>query len=108
MSQPAPNNVTPIQPPIPKFEEHIVEATTIKVTGMTAPDTGGRDLVIGVDDMVRLVGEFKVVRVNHFVDKDGKLIREQVLKPITVETCPWDPADPNDDGVVRAKNLQVP
>jgi hypothetical protein len=61
------------------------------------------DLVVSVDDRVRLVGEYKVVGVRHFVDpRTGDLVREQVLKPIFVNTLPWDESDPTDDGVIRA------
>jgi hypothetical protein len=62
------------------------------------------DIVISTDDRVRLVGEYRVVGVRHDVDdKTGEVIRIQILKPISIQLCPWDPSDPTDDGIVRAR-----
>ena len=89
--------------PIPQFEGTDVAATRIRVSGLSQVDVG-QDLVISTDDRVRMVGEFRVVGVRHYVDdKTGDLIREQVVKPIRMELCPFDPSDVTDDGVVRAR-----
>jgi len=107
MSEPAVATVaSPFQhsvtPPIPRFEGRQVDAVSIKIAG-TMPTDDLPDVTVSVDDRVRLVGEYKVVAVRHYVDpKTGDLVREQVLKPILVTTQPWDPNDPKDDGVIRA------
>lgn len=88
--------------PLPRFEGQTVDGSTVKISGLSSLDNA-EDIVISTDDRVRIVGEFKVVGVRHYVDKDGHLIREQVLKPLKVETCPWDPSDPDDDGIIRAR-----
>jgi hypothetical protein len=100
-TQPAQVHQLP-QPGVPAFEGQQVDAVTIKISGLSSLDSA-ENLVVGVDDRVRCVGEFKVTGVRHYVDKDGNLVREQTMKPITVTTCPWDPTDPHDDGVVRAR-----
>lgn len=94
--------ITPPNPPLPTFEGQVVESSTIKISGLSSLE-GVEGKVVSTDDRVRLVGEFTVVSVKHFIDKDGKLCREQVLKPARIELCPWDPADPTDDGIVRAR-----
>lgn len=89
-------------PPIPAFEGQAVDNSTIKISGLSAiEDVDG--VVISTDDRVRLIGEFTVTGIRHYRDKDGQLVREQVLKPVRVEMCPWDPNDPDDDGVIRAR-----
>lgn len=88
---------------IPRFEGRQVDAVTMKVSGTVSVFDDG--VVVSVDDRVRIVGEFRVAGVRHYVEeKSGLLIREQVLKAIdeTVELCPWDPQDPRDDGVIKA------
>lgn len=92
----------PVAPELPAFEGQAVDHVTIKITGLSTLDSA-EHLVVGVDDRIRCVGEFKVTAVRHYVDPDGNLVREQTLKPLTVTTCPWDPSDPTDDGVVRAR-----
>lgn len=97
--------VTPMPPqtPIPSFEGRVVDQMSIKIAGAMPTDDLPENLVVSVDDRVRLVGEYKVVGVRHFVDpRTGDLVREQVLKPIFVNTIPWDESDPKDDGVIRA------
>lgn len=92
-------------PPLPRFEGQTVDGSSVRISGLSALDNA-EGIVISTDDRVRIVGEFKVVGIRHYVDKDGKLIREQVIKPLRVETCPWDPADPTDDGIIRARPMQ--
>lgn len=87
---------------IPAFEGHPVEGTIVKVTG-SAPldDLDGQ--VIGVDDVVQMISQFRCVGVHHRVDeKTGNLIRVQVLRPIEMALAPIDPNDPDDTGIVRA------
>lgn len=101
MSEPAVAN--PFQsPPIPSFEGRRVDAVSIRIAG-TMPTDELPAMTVSVDDRVRLVGEYKVVAVRHYADpKTGDLVREQVLKPILVDTLPWDATDPTDDGIIRA------
>lgn len=88
---------------IPDFEGAHVMSTQTKITG-TVPVESGEDMVVSIDDRVRLVGEYRVVGVNFAVDpKTGDTIRVQMLKPIVVQPTPWDPANPHDDGVIRAR-----
>jgi len=105
MSQTMPTTVVnPVEPGIPHFEGREVNATHIKISG-NAEVLGDDALVVSVDDRVHLTGDYKVVGVRHYVDKDGNLVREHVLKPVTMMITPWDPSDPSDDGVVRALRL---
>lgn len=88
--------------PIPHFEGHPVDATTLKISGLV----DGQDLsdvVVGVDDVVQMLSQYKVVGIYHRVDnKTGRIIREQYLRPVEVTLVPIDPNDPNDDGIIRA------
>lgn len=89
-------------PGIPQFEGRQVDAAHLKIAGTTPLDEVG-DIVVSVDDRVRLVAEYRVVGVRHYVHPGtGDLVREQVLKPLVAELAPWDPSDPDDDGVIRA------
>ncbi len=101
MSEPAEVLETP-QPPYPMFEGHPVKGVSVKITGLSTVNSANMP-PFGVDDRVRMVGEFKCIGVRHYVDKNGEMIREQVLIPLEMDTCPWDPEDPFDDGVSRAK-----
>lgn len=99
----SPGNLSLVKPSIPKFEGAAVESTGTKIAG-TAPITADDHLVLSIDDRVRMVGEYRVVGVHFKVDtKTGDTIREQILKPIELALCPWDPSDPTDDGIVRAR-----
>lgn len=107
MTQPA-TNLQLVKPPLPGFEGSAVLATQTKVSGAVNID-GADDKVLMIDDRVRLVGQFRVVGVYFKVDpKTGDTVREHILKPIDMELCPWDPADPTDDGIVRARPNHVP
>ena len=91
-----------VQSPFPMFEGRHVDAAHLRIAGTTPLDEMG-DVVVSVDDRVRLTAEYKVVGVRHYVDpRTGDLIREQILKPLFVELAPWDPSDPKDDGVIRS------
>lgn len=106
MTSPATNvSHLPTQPAIPKFEGAEVSAVAIKISGKSEV-TGAEDVVISTDDRVRLVGEYRVTGVRHYVNEaTGEITREQVLKPISIQLCPWDPSDPSDDGIVRARQI---
>jgi len=86
------------------FEGQPVEGMVMKINGKT-PITDG-DVVVSVDDIILLVGEYQVASIRHYVDPNGKLIREQVLKPLRAYRGQWDPEDPNDDGVLRKSGQQ--
>lgn len=90
-------------PLAPTFEGQVVEGLEIKITGLTSLDV--TDLVVSTDDRLRLVGEFRCKSVRHYINKDQKLIREMTMTAERAEPCPWDPADPDDDGVIRARPL---
>jgi hypothetical protein len=92
-----------VAPPIPDFEGAKVETCNIKVSGQATVDTYD-DVIISLDDRVRLVGEYRVVGVRFYVnEKTGETVREQILKPLNLQLCPFDPSDPNDNGIVRAR-----
>lgn len=105
---PAPTGatVTQIQAPTPYpiFEGRTVSGVTIQISGVGKADLDG--VVLSTDDIVRIAGEFRCVSVQHKVDpKTGELMRVQTLTPKTIDVIPFDPADPNDDGVVRARDI---
>lgn len=104
MSQPAGSaDIHPIgNPSIPQFEGLPVTSVAVKISGLSTVTADGLP-VFSVDDRVRLIGEFKCIGVRHTVDKNGDVIREQILTPTVVDTCPWNPDDPADDGVLRAR-----
>ena len=104
MTSPATTNVSSIgNPSIPAFEGAPVSTARMKISGRSDIEAAD-DIVISTDDRVRLVGEYRVTGVRHYVDeKTGDLVREQVLKPLSIQLCPWDPSDPTDDGIVRAR-----
>lgn len=103
MTQPAQAALSLVKPPIPRFEGADVAATATKVSG-AAPLDSDDHLVLSIDDRVRMVGEYRVVGVYFRVDpKTGDTVREQILKPIELELCPWDANDPTDNGVLRAR-----
>lgn len=87
---------------IPAFEGHPVEGTIIKMSG-AAPLDELDGTVIGVDDVVQMISQFRCIAVHHKVDeKTGNLMRVQVLRPVQFALCPIDPDDPSDDGIIRA------
>lgn len=86
------------------FEGQPVEGVVMKISGKTPIQDD--DITVSVDDRILLVTECTVTSIRHYVDDNGKLIREQVLKPIRATRGQWDPTNPNDDGVVRAGALR--
>lgn len=88
---------------IPAFEGVDVKSTMTKMVGSVAI-TADDDIVVSMDDRIRLVGDFRVVGVNFKVDpKTGDVIREHLVKVVSIQPCPWDPTDPTDDGIIRAR-----
>jgi hypothetical protein len=104
-AQPQQHNatVTPLTP-FPKFEGSVVEGTEVRITGQSKIEAA-TGLVCTTDDVVRIIGEYKCIGVRHETNKDGQLVRVQILRPISVDVCPWDPADPADDGVQRSRAI---
>lgn len=103
--QVAPDPVTTVAHPssLPTFERATVAQTEIKISGACAIDTHG-EMTVSLDDLVRAVGVFRVVKINHYVNKAGDVVRQQVLAPVEdLEVVPFDSANPNDDGIVRAR-----
>lgn len=98
----APAGAQAASSPFPKFEGLEVKETTVKLNGEGKVESLA-GLVVSMHDRVRLVGEFTVVAVNHKINKDGEAVREMVFKASLLELAPWDPADPTDDGILRAR-----
>jgi hypothetical protein len=87
---------------IPYYEGRQVHATALKVQSVSHLECDGR--VLKLDDIVRLTVEGRVSSVNHMVnEKTGELMRVQTVKAIDVSFASWDPADPNDDGVITLR-----
>lgn len=99
LAQPTTNTPTGVA----EFEKTAVARVVTKVSGATAVDDFGQS--VSLDDIIRVVGEFKVVNVHFGIDpKDGSVVRTQIVKPTGELTLvPWNPADPNDNGIVRAR-----
>lgn len=91
--------------PIPRFEGAQVMLTQTKLAGTHTLD-GEESLVLTMDDRVRLIGEYRVLKVTFETNSNGDLVRVQTLKAMEVERCPYNPADVNDDGVWRARPVQ--
>lgn len=92
---------------IPPFEGHPVDGTLVQMSG-AAPleDLDGE--VIGVDDVVQMISQFRCVGVHHKIDKNtGKMVRVQILRPVLMALVPIDPNDPNDTGIKRAMPRSV-
>lgn len=83
---------------IPDFEGHPVEGTKIKMSGAMLAE-GMDGVVVGVDDIVQVVAQFKCVGVRHDVGGDGNLYRIQLLRPIESNLQPFGDGD---DGVLRS------
>lgn len=82
------------------FEGKPVEGARLKVS--TATQGLDVDVVLRMDDIVRLVIEARVSGVDHKVnERTGALIRHQSIKVIAAELAPWDPANPDDNGVLH-------
>lgn len=92
------------KPSIPDFEGRPVARHEFKVSGAVTLNSEEATIdPVSMDDRVRLVGVFRVTKV-HFVtdERTGDVVRQQILAPVELDTCPWDASDPNDDGILRA------
>lgn len=100
---PRPTNTPPRG--LKAFEEAPVNRTEIKLAGATAVNTND-GIEISLDDRIRVVGEFRVSKVTHYVDqKTGDVVRQQTIVAVNdLELTPFDPGDPNDDGIVRVRS----
>lgn len=83
LTEPTPST----EPPIPLFEGKLVDGTTLKVTNASVLDL--TDVVLGVDDVIRIVVEARVVGVNHIVhEPSGKLLRVHTAKAYDARLVP--------------------
>jgi hypothetical protein len=82
-------------PSIPDFEGHQVHSTAVKIVGTI--DLA--DLVVRMDDIVRLKVELRCINVGHGVDARGDLKRVQTLKVLEAEITPF--VEGVDNGVFR-------
>ncbi len=102
MSNPATvHHIPQPTPDIPRFEGREVSYVVIKISGVGKVQME-ETTVFSMDDLVRLVGEYRCVGVNFKEDRDGQIYREQTVVPKEIDTCPWDPDDPTDTGILRA------
>lgn len=103
---PPPSVATPVASTgrngLERFERIDVARTEIKISGTATVDTRD-EVTVGLDDRLRVCGEFRVVKVLHYVDKDGAVVRQQIITPISdLDLVPWDSSNPLDDGILRA------
>ncbi len=91
-------------PRVPTFDGQTVQRYEVKISGVATLDDDEHNIpIVSLDDRVRVVGGYRVTKVIHFYDdKTGEIVRQCTLSPMTAEICPWDPSNPDDDGVVRA------
>lgn len=90
--------------PVLEFEKAPVAKTEIKISGACSVETTEMETV-SLDDRLRVCGDFRVIGVRHQVNpKTGDVVRTQIIAPIgDMQLVPWDPANPNDNGIVRAR-----
>lgn len=73
---------------LPDFEGHPVDVARIKLTSVS--DLEGPVDANRIDDIVRMVVEGRVVRVDHVVDEaSGRLRRVQTVKVLDAVQVPW-------------------
>lgn len=103
---PGPKNTPPRQNGLTSFEGAPVARTEIKISGATSVNTND-GVEVSMDDRIRVVGQFRVTKVTFAVDKNGDVVRTQHVAPDgDLELTPWDPGNPNDDGIVRVRPVQ--
>lgn len=87
-------------PPVPLFEGKLVHSTSLRLASATGLDI--EDRVLKVDDIIHVLVDARVSQVNHVVDeRTGKMQRVQSAKVLDVTLVPWNPEDPDDEGVLR-------
>lgn len=92
-----------LNPALDGFEGAPVHRTEIRIAGAVGVDTRD-EVTVSIDDRLRVCGEFRVIRVSYFADKNGQLVRQHVIAPIAdLELVPWDSGNPSDDGIIRAR-----
>lgn len=92
------NEKTPAHTP---FEGRKVDLVSTQVTGSVHLDLhiGEEDVELGIDDLAHLEVTVRCSGVRHEVDKDGNLVRRQLVRVVEAELIPWDPS--SDNGIVR-------
>ena len=91
---------TELSKPLPHFEGKPVVGTAIKISG-AVPMEDLEGAVIGIDDVVQVVGQFRCINVTHVVNGQGDLVRVQVLRPMFMVPSPIDPDDPSGDFIIK-------
>ncbi len=95
--------IPPIQRIPDQFEGAKVQGAKFLISGNSDVEAYDEELV-SLDDRVRLVGEYRCVGVHFKLDpKTQDFVRVQMLKAVKMELVPWDPSDPTDNGIVRAR-----
>lgn len=90
---------TPV-PNVPYFEGKLVHSTSLKLSSATGLDIDDR--VLRTDDIIHVLVDARVSGINHLVDeRTGKMERVQTAKVLDVTLVPWNPSDPDDEGVLR-------
>lgn len=80
------------------FEGIPVEGVVTQVTGSVELEAG--EVEVGIDDVCRFLIEVRVTGVRHEVNKDGKLIRRQLVRVVDAALTPWVSGE--DSGILRA------
>lgn len=97
----APVNVSRLREPA-MFEGKPVDRMEVKITGVKGLSEAYDQVKVNIHDRVRLVVETRVKGISHYLDKDNQLVRLQEVVATAVDLVPWDPQNPDDDGVLRA------
>lgn len=91
--------ITAPVPIVPVFEGKLVDATALKIANSSVLDL--TDVVLAVDDVIKIEVEARVVGVNHVVhEPTGRLIRVHTAKAYDARLVPFNPQ--YDEGVDRA------
>jgi hypothetical protein len=100
---PAPQR-RPQSPLATDFEGAAVTKFEIKIAGKISVD-GDDNISVTLDDIVRMVGTYRVTKVIHYADaKTGETVRQHTLSPVeALQVTPFDSSNPNDDGIIRAR-----
>ena len=85
-------------PLVPLFEGKQVDGTALKIANSAVLDL--TDVVLGMDDVIKIEVEAKVTSVNHVVhEPTGRLVRVHTAKAFDARLVPFNPT--YDDGVDR-------
>lgn len=92
----ATGHLTVASPPVPTFEGHAVSTTKLRLVTPSSIDI--ENVVLRMDDIVRIVVEGRVTKVDHVVnEKTGELERIQTVKVLDIGFAPWSA---NDRGIL--------